>query len=445
MDKTINWLLQNINENEGVVISNNNRMSYPEVSGYLIPTLLNLGYKEKALAIGNWLAKIQNEDGSIPLGPNKFTFDTAMVLSGWQALGGFKSNRDKACRFLLSQIKDTGQFSVEFHDKLVPEKILIWSANLLEKEGYDMSRVWLYYDCEDTFKFDCLSHFHCYVLDATLNTPLHSRSVEAINTLSTYQNINGSIPAYSDVSWLCYTGIAQAALLFYKIGLITNGNKAMDYLEGIISGDGGILGSNGDYFSGDKLSWAAKFYVDAYQMMIEKHMDVMANDFPNWVGDNDVRRFFLNKYIGSGKILDLGCGRGKYEASLCGDRQYYGIDIADSLVEYCKNNVPNFVEVKKGLITNIPYEDEFFDCAFSVEVFEHASYLIENAIKETCRVLKSGGKFILIDKSIDFVGNREKWENWFSKTAVEVLLKKYFKEVSVHQLDGQFLGWVGYK
>lgn len=444
MYKTIDWILKNINKNEGVVISNNNRMSYPEVSGYLIPTLINLGYKKEALDIGVWLSKIQNEDGSIPLGPNKFTFDTAMVLSGWQALGGFKKNKEKACKFLLSQIKDNGQFSTEFHDQFVPEKILVWCANLLEKEKHDMSEVWAYYNQDNTFKFDCLSHFHCYVLDATLDTPLHARAVEAIKKLAVMQKKDGSISAHIDVDWTCYTGVAQAALLFYKIGLKENGDKAMQYLEKIVNEQGGILGSNGDYFNNDELSWAAKFYIDAYQIMIEKEMDKQCEIFSEDIPFDDPRVLCLKNEFNEKKhknILDIGCGKGRYLKHNINIIKSYGVDISQVLINYCKDNYL----VKKGLATNLPFINNTFDGAYSVEVFEHFAPLIENGLKEAFRILKPGGKFVLIDKHDGIVGDKEKWEGWFNINEVTELMQKYFVNVKVEKLSDIFVAWVGEK
>lgn len=458
MKKTIEWLMNNINKEEGVIIHSNNRMSYPEVSGYLIPTLLNLGYSDEAIRIGEWLAKIQSNDGAICLGNDKYLFDTAMVLMGWQSLrtvgtSRFNDNIELASKFINNQINIDGSFKLQYHmSNEVPEKILIWCATLIEKEGYNVNKVFAHYGdpcVETTFQFNCLSHFHCYVLDALFEAKQYIGSTkEAIHKLSLIQRTDGSIPAYSNVQWVCYTGVAQSAILFYKVGLKENGDKAMKYLASVMNDDGSFYGcsTGGNYFPNDKISWAAKFYVDAYQLMIEKHMDAMADQFPQHIDDGDIRCYTLKKHLTNGDILDIGCGRGKYELQIASSEQnFYGVDTSSCLVDHCTKNIANIKEVKKGLATNIPYDNSRFDCAFSIEVYEHIPYLVENALKEVIRILKPCGKFILIDKNITFQGGKEEWEDWFDMVDMTSLMSKYFKNVEVYKLDNQFVCWVGVK
>jgi malonyl-CoA O-methyltransferase len=443
LQKAVSWILGNINEGEGIVISNTNRMSYPEVSGYLIPTLLNLGYSDKAFEIGNWLAKIQNPDGSIPLGPNKFTFDTAMVLSGWRELEGFEIPKKKACEFLLTQILRNGKMSVEFHDPYVPEKILLWVVNLLQKEGYDVKRVWDYYiNVPNILDFDCLSHFHCYALDACLESPLHDLAIKHIKYLYEIQSKNGTIPAYGWFDWICYTGVAQAALLFYKIGL--DAKRQVDYLETVMSEDGGFYGSNGSYFGDQKVSWATKFFIDAYMVMIEKEMDKQCDTFSNSIEVGDSRMLtilntFKDKDI---KVLDVGCGKGRYAKHLIEKGvKVYGIDISSKLLEACDERVTK----SKGSATRIPYPKDTFEGAYCIEVLEHSPCLMDNAIKEIYRILKPGGKLIIIDKTDKLVGGKEKWESWFDLGLVKKLMEKYFIDVEAYQLTDIFLVWKGVK
>jgi malonyl-CoA O-methyltransferase len=62
--------------------------AYPEVSGYLIPTLLDYGEREFAHRLADWLVIIQNNDGSYcDMHGQKRSFDTAAVMEGLQAIG----------------------------------------------------------------------------------------------------------------------------------------------------------------------------------------------------------------------------------------------------------------------------------------------------------------------------------------------------------------------
>jgi hypothetical protein len=68
--------------------------AYPETTGYIIPTMLQLGevlgeqkFSDSAKQAGNWLLSIQNQDGSFSdLSGRKQVFDTAQVAYGFLAL-----------------------------------------------------------------------------------------------------------------------------------------------------------------------------------------------------------------------------------------------------------------------------------------------------------------------------------------------------------------------
>lgn len=463
MIKTLQWVLANIKQDEGIIVSDKNPIAYPEVSGYLIPTLINYGYRKEAVQIGDWLARIQNADGSISLGNDKYLFDTAMVCLGWQSLLGdgywmskYDDNIERAYRFLTLQ--NNGEFKLQYHMQDVPQKILIWTISLLYSDGYDMRDIWDKI-CNDpkTFEFDCLLHFHCYVLDAVLSVCNDGRAIKAVQHLALLQRPDGSIPAYSNVDWVCYTGVAQSAILFYKCGMRRQGDLAMQYLESVMNEDGSFYGCSegGNYFPNEKISWASKFYLDAYQLMIQSHMDAMYDQFQDTVTDNDVRLQFLlnnikkkiipspNKIVEMKNILDIGCGKGKYDKHLFGYADITGIDISKNAVEYINKNLHPSMSAECGSALNIPFASQYFDIAFSVEVFEHIPSLVENAIKEVVRVLKDDGTFILIDKNKTFNGQKEKWEDWFDMTEMNILLSQYFHKVSSATLDHQFIGWVG--
>jgi SAM-dependent methyltransferase len=98
-----------------------------------------------------------------------------------------------------------------------------------------------------------------------------------------------------------------------------------------------------------------------------------------------IRLKYLSQHLpkGKGKLLDTGSGRNIYK-NLVEEKGYtwYGIDIA-----------PIFPAIY-GDITNIPFPDNYFDKAVSIDVIEE----VENdelAIKELHRVLKPNGMLIL--------------------------------------------------
>jgi len=80
------------------------------------------------------------------------------------------------------------------------------------------------------------------------------------------QRKDGSVPAYPDVDWICSTGIAQYAVVWYRLGERARADRALRYLERIQNASGGFFGSYGKgakYIRGAEISWAVKYYLDA--------------------------------------------------------------------------------------------------------------------------------------------------------------------------------------
>lgn len=114
---------------------------------------------------------------------------------------------------------------------------------------------------------------------------------------------------------------------------------------------------------------------------------------------------------------------------------------------------PVGVETSVGTMLNIKYPDGFFDCLYSVEALEHA-VAFGPAIREMVRVLKLGGKIMIIDKNAAKIGvfRIKHWERWFNPKEVAALLQKYgvvtsFEPISYHgrRADGVFISWEGIK
>jgi malonyl-CoA O-methyltransferase len=110
------------------------------------------------------------------------------------------------------------------------------------------------------------------------------------------------------------------------------------------------------------------------------------------------------------------------------------------------------VEKKQGNLTNIPYENNKFDFTYSCEALEHAVD-ISSAIREMCRVTKSGGYVAVIDKNKDMLGyyDIEEWEQWFDENELKQELLKYCSDVIVKKninfddkpANGLFYCWIG--
>ncbi len=105
------------------------------------------------------------------------------------------------------------------------------------------------------------------------------------------------------------------------------------------------------------------------------------------------------------KILDIATGTGDFAVALTklGDVHITGIDISEGMIEVGRKKIERkkltkLIELKKADSENLPFNENQFDAAtvgFGVRNFEH----LEKGLAEILRVLKPGGKFMILEFS----------------------------------------------
>jgi len=125
---------------------------------------------------------------------------------------------------------------------------------------------------------------------------------------------------------------------------------------------------------------------------------------PNWFNDYMdyfIRKSFFNltKNINfkDKKILDIGCGIGRWTKLLQNSNQVIGIDVEPERLNNAKKNVPQskFIEMSAD---SLKFKDKSFDLINSITVLQHIPYDDKNrAIREISRVAKKGAYLILIE------------------------------------------------
>jgi len=164
----------------------------------------------------------------------------------------------------------------------------------------------------------------------------------------------------------------------------------------------------------------------------------------------------LLKYFGDltdRRVLDVGCGKGRFARVLLERNPgavICGLDISEAMLACA----PAGVDVVSGSMTELPFAASAFDAVYATESLEHAVE-IERAVDEMCRVLKPGGKLVIIDKNAEHWGRFQTpaWEKWFTRDELETMLRKRCGTVSSEFLsywddvpsDGLFLGWFAQK
>ena len=290
-EKALDWFKNNMVTGKGIIVHTRLQEPYPEVTGYFIPTLYAWGENDLARECTKWLISIQSDDGSFPAPDGTpYTFDTGQIMRGFcAALGdveGVEEPLTRACDWVLTQIDSQGRLltpSTELWGDIANDMIHTYVLPPLREAGSRLNNdeylkaadfVLAYYKGQDELvPFNRLSHFHAYIMEALYEMGEIELVTKGMAEVENLQNKNGSIPAYPDVKWVCSTGMAQYAVIWYLLGKPEPADRAIKFLEKIQNKSGGFYGSYGegsDYIPNAEISWAVKYFLDAYRLKLQR-------------------------------------------------------------------------------------------------------------------------------------------------------------------------------
>jgi ubiquinone/menaquinone biosynthesis C-methylase UbiE len=189
---------------------------------------------------------------------------------------------------------------------------------------------------------------------------------------------------------------------------------------------------------------------------IVQHFNEAAADEENFPATIDPRIYHVQLILehfgdlNGQRVLDVGCGKGRF-ARVLYERypraSMVGFDLAEAMLRH----VPEGVNACTGSMTALPFRAEAFDCAYATESLEHAVE-IDLAVAEMCRVVRPGGRIVIIDKNARQWGRLKtpEWEKWFGRKELEKLLARHCARVSSRPIsywedvapDGLFLAWL---
>ena len=153
------------------------------------------------------------------------------------------------------------------------------------------------------------------------------------------------------------------------------------------------------------------------------------------------------------RVADVGCGKGRF-ARIVKERNPGASVVALDLAEAMLRPIPSEIERVAASMTALPLSTAAFDGAYATESLEHAVD-IPAAVAELARIVKPGGRIVIIDKNAEAWGRLKtpEWEQWFGRKELEKLLSRHCREVSSQPLsywedvepDGMFLVWLAVK
>jgi len=304
------------------------RTSYPEVTGYIIPTMFDLfeltgdrRYRNAAMEMADWITSVQLPAGAVPAMDFKtpYVFDTGQCIAGW--LRAYKATVDdrylrvaeKAGRWLSEMQRKDGSFPLTpftgsthtYHSRV--SWILLQLHNSTEKHLYrdvatrnldwalrfQKPNGWCVPTSSET------THFIAYAIRGMLEASQRTGNKAYLrfaqgsaDTLLRRQLPDGMLYGAYDRDWKpvvessCLTGNLQMAVVWQRLYAITGDEKyragatrAIDFVlatqqtrvpdPGI---NGSVAGSHplaGSYCPNRYLSWATKFLIDALNLSLD--------------------------------------------------------------------------------------------------------------------------------------------------------------------------------
>lgn len=438
----MDWIRNHTTDTGGVMISDRQHEPYPEVTGYLIPSLLEFGEHSLAERYSEYLHATQNLDGSWNGSDGKPSFfDTGQVIRGLLAIREYNQYREidnfitnqvitHALFWMADQVNEEGSVRIENREvfrfnktEYAPEQIMLYALEPMRRAAKALHHERLL-RLIDTSIFHykemgippTLSHYQAYIEEALID--LGEPDVFEGSPIPKYQSVPGA-----------YQSVVVAA----KMGMPTR----LSWL--------GLKGGNSFYFPKDELSWSAKFFLDALDWDMRGAFRPDRNH-PKMMEANDSRYEYVKRNITGHHILDAGAGTGRIAELLkCqnADLMISCLDISPEMVSLCRDR--GFPALR-GSLMNIPHVFGRFDSVYCVEALEHCVNK-PAAIRELFRVVKTGGRVIIVDKSEK---TKDKmilapWEEWPNSKEVIREMGQYGTVSSEKQIDNIFTCWVGVK
>lgn len=204
--------------------------------------------------------------------------------------------------------------------------------------------------------------------------------------------------------------------------------------------------------------------IEDHEAIVAARFDALHSRFKPDVDEDDPRVRGILACLGpirGRRILDLGCGKGRFARILAArGARVVGLDVSASMLSTARGAGLDCV---LGSARRLPFAASTFDAAVAVEVFEHLEpRAVVDACSELRRVLRPGGTFVLVDKSVYALNARRPWlpavavkwldqrrgrwmypargpvrERWFRPAAMRRWLARWFADVRVHHLLGR--------
>lgn len=451
----------------------------PGLTAAALSTVMIYGQLELAREWSQWLLTVQLPTGAFPDAglQHASLFNTAQAIQGLAPLAdelpAAHAAIERACQYLASSIDGQGRLAPAdgaggaIERWAAPSYLLSClpplaaAARRCEQAAWQeaVERAVQYARrCVDLTHWSSPLPQFAASAEALLQLGCRDLAREALAWPAALQRRDGSVPFTPAARWASSAGMAHLAVVWYKLGEAERADRIMASLRRRQRAGGGFAAHWGRCFNERReaeSAWAVKFFLDAAQLQVQAAFSAERNKLPAEIAVHDGRLAaacaWLSRLGSQAAVADVGCGPGRYLRQLAPRfpaAKFTGIDVS----RHCLDQLPACVEGRRGGMLRLPAADGEFDGAVAVESLEH-SLLPERAVRELCRIVRPGGRVLIIDKNLSKqpLSEHEPWEQWFSPGEVAAWLSPFCHEVSVMEIPhgqarqptGLFLCWQG--
>ncbi|HWE35883.1 MAG TPA: class I SAM-dependent methyltransferase [Isosphaeraceae bacterium] len=197
----------------------------------------------------------------------------------------------------------------------------------------------------------------------------------------------------------------------------------------------------------------------SHEATVAGRFDALQSRFKAAVAADDVRLVAVLRAlrpVDGGRVLDLGCGKGRFAQRLQGEGfDVVGLDLSAAMLA-AAGDLPRV----RGSARRLPFASGSFDGVIAIEMFEHLHPdSIGAVLAEVRRVLRPGGIVAIVDKNAAALDARRPWlpavavkrlderrgrwmyrpgeparERWPWPRAFRSRLREYFDDVKIEHL-----------
>jgi len=175
--------------------------------------------------------------------------------------------------------------------------------------------------------------------------------------------------------------------------------------------------------------------VDGY---IKKYGETYLQEEKEWIASR-----ISNLICSQDKVIDIGCGTGRYLKSIQEkakvkkiDINLYGVDISEETLElYTKKNCSKDVILDVvNIVHKRPFEGINFDLVYSISIIQHIPfYMLSSMFENVYRALKDDGYFYIVfpeHSSIIGLLKNPRYTRYPINYVIKTLIKKGFEVTS---------------